>query len=216
MNVFSQTPSYVRDSELYKKRLDHLPKHERSEKRMLKNANNALSLLKKSGTPKSLEHRKIITSALYDPQFGYPRLCETKTVKTAGKVLNTKLHSGDSNDLKPDPRNSTDYYPQSVKDIANTCWRTNCTVIEPGKHARPKAAIKDGHETIPIIYQTLTDKEAYSAFKEIYEEDVKTAVAADCDLLQEKLEMISDTKLKDKKLEFIEKRRTDFRAYHGS
>ena len=210
LNVFSQTPSYVRDSDLYKRRLDHLPKHERSEKRMLKNANSALSLLKQSGTPKSLEHRKIITSALYDPQFGYPRLCETRTVKTAGKMLNTKLRSGESTDLKPDPRSSTDYFPQSVKDIANTCWRTNCTVIEPGKHARPKAAIKDGNETIPIIYQTLTDKEAYSAFKEIYVNDVKEAVAADCNLLLEKLESISDTKLKEKKLEFIEKKKSRF------
>ena len=210
LNIFSQTPIYVTSSELYKKRLEHLPKHERSERRVLKNINETLSLLQQSGTSESLNHRKIITSAVYDPRFGYPQLCETRTIKTASKEIKTRFRGGDIPDLKPDQRNSNDYFPESVKVIAEKCWRTNCTVIEPGKHSRPKAAIKDGSETIPIIYQTLTDKEAYAAFKEIYEEDVENAMAKNCEEMKEKLNKTSDTKLKEKKMTFIEKKKNRF------
>ena len=148
---------------------------------------------------------------MYDPKFGFPKINETRDVKNAGRELKTKLRSGEKTDLKPEQRNSTGYYPQSVKDIAETCWRTNCTVIEPGKHTRPKAAIKDGSETIPIIYQTLTDKEAYSAFQEIYQDDVKNAVKVDCQLLMDKLRNTS----KKKKRYSLRKRKINFQACNG-
>ena len=215
LNVFSQTPGYVVGSDVYKQRLNHLSHHERSEKRIFKNVNDTLSILKQSGTPEALEHRKIIASAVYDPKFGFPKINETRDVKNAGRELKTKLRSGEKTDLKPEQRNSTDYYPQSVKDIAETCWRTNCTVIEPGKHTRPKAAIKDGSETIPIIYQTLTDKEAYSAFQEIYQDDVNNAIKVDCQLLMDKLRNISDSTLKEKKRYSLRKKKINFQACNG-
>ena len=56
----------------------------------------------------------------------------------------------------------------------------------------------------------MTDKEAYAAFKEIYEEDVENAMAKNCEEMKEKLNKTSDTKLKEKKMTFIEKKKNRF------
>ena len=138
----------------------------------MKNLNETLSLLQKSSTKDAMEQRKIIASAVFDHRYGYPSINETKYVKQESKSLKTKLLSGDTTDLKPKHRKSLDFFAVSVKEIADKCWRTNCSVVKPGKHSRPKAALKDGVEFVPAIYQTLTDKEAYEAFKDMYEEEV--------------------------------------------
>ena len=131
---------------------------------MLKNVNATLSVLKECSSKAALEQRKIITSAIYDHMFGFPTVKETKTFKHEAKDLKTKLLNGSIDDLTPNQRKSYDYFPQPVKYIAKKCWRNNCTVVEPGKHTRPMAALKDGLEVISGIYQTMTDKEAYTMF----------------------------------------------------
>ena len=135
---------------------------------------------------------------------------ETRATKTEAKNLKSNLRSGVSQNLKPSKRNSSDYFPDSVKQIADKCWRTNCTVVEPGKHSRPKANIKDGTETIPAIYQTLTDKEAYATFEDMYKQDVSAAMEVECLGLMEKLNKSSDSIQKQKKMEFVQRKKTRF------
>ena len=209
-NNFTQIPSYITESEAFKLKLDTMPNSKKSEKRILKNLNETLDLLRESETPEAKQQRKIITSAMYDPRFGFPKINETRSVKQAGRDLKTKLRSGESSDLTPEKGKRADYFPESVKKIAENCWRQNCTVIEPGKHSRPKAAIKDGGETIPAIYQTLTDKEAFATFEDIYKQEVTEAIKAEFKIMREKLNNYSDTKLKQRKLEFILKKEERF------
>ena len=90
--------------------------------------------------------------------------------------MKSKLLSGENSDLQPRARESSDYFPSPVKDIAERRWRKDCTVIEPGKHTIPKAAIKDGDETIPAIYQTLTDRECYAVFEDTYKGEIIEAI----------------------------------------
>ena len=213
LNIFTQIPSYITESETFKKKIENLPNSERSEKRILKNVNETLKLLREAGTPEANEQRRIITSAIYDPRFGYPKIEETRAVKQEGKDLKTMLRSGESQDLKPRKRKRSEYFPESVKEQAEKCWRTNCTVIEPGKHSRPKAALKDGNETIPAIYQTLTDKEAYAFFEEMYRQEVTEALQKDCRLMEEKLSKFSDSSKKRQKLEFIQKKKDRFPSF---
>ena len=207
---FTQIPSYITDSDVFKMKLENLPNSKKSEKRILKNVNETLRLLRESGTHEANEQRKVITSALYDARFGFPKLNETRATKTEAKNLKSNLRSGVSQDLKPSKRNSSDYFPDSVKQIADKCWRTNCTVVEPGKHSRPKANIKDGTETIPAIYQTLTDKEAYATFEDMYKQDVSAAMEVECLGLMEKLNKSSDSIQKQKKMEFVQRKKTRF------
>ena len=210
LNQFTQTPNCVTDSDAFKKRIRNLNNSERSEKRMLKNINETLNLLKESDTHEAMVERKIITSAVYDSKFGLPKVDETRAVRQESKDLKRKLRSGESKDLLPSKRKCINYFPDTVKEIAERCWLNNCTVIEPGKHSRPKAALKDGTETIPAIYQTLSDKESYAFFEDVYKEEVTDAIKKDCTDLIDKLSKRSDSNLKTKKIEFVSKKETRF------
>ena len=57
-------------------------------------------------------------------------------------------------------------------DIAAKHWE-EIIVFEPSKHRRIRKVIKDGDETLPIRYQTMTDKESYDSFKEYCSDDIK-------------------------------------------
>ena len=210
LDNFTQIPSYIRESDVFKVKLENMPNSKKSEKRILKNVTETLRLLRESGTHEANEQRKIITSAMFDPRFGFPKLNETRATKTEAKDLKSNLRSGVSQDLKPSKRNSSDYFPASVKQIAGKCWRTNCTVVEPGKHSRPKANIKDGTESIPAIYQTLTDKEAYATFEDMYKQEVSEAMEEECNGLREKLNKSPDSNQRKKKMEFVQRKQTRF------
>ena len=47
------------------------------------------------------------------------------------------------------------------EDIANESW---ATTQDPAKHSRPSASFKEGNETLPTLYQVVTDNEAYKQF----------------------------------------------------
>ena len=124
--------------------------------------------------------------------------------------MKRKLLSGENSDLQPNKRKCSDYFPNTVKEIAEKCWRKDCTVVEPGKRSRPKAAIKDGNEHIPAIYQTVTDKEAYALFEDMYKEEVRKALIRDCDTMRETLRRRSDSQLKQQKLIQLQKKENRF------
>ena len=91
---FTQIPSYMRESETFKKKIENLPSSKKSERRMLKNVKECLRLLREAGTHEANEQRRIITSALYDPRWGFPAVNETRTVKNDAKDLQSNLRGG--------------------------------------------------------------------------------------------------------------------------
>ena len=213
VNSLTPLPIYVRESSVFKKKINALSDQQKSEKRLLKNLNSTLSLLQESSTKTALEQRKIIAGAVYDHICGYPNIDETKAVKKEGKILKTNLLSGDTSDLKPKERQKVDFFPVSVKEIAEKCWRTNCTVVEPGKHTRPKSALKDGEEVIPSIYQTLTDSEAYTVFKDNYNEEVREAMEKHCAEVRLKVTQRKESGGKQKLFEMLLKKQTRFPSF---
>jgi hypothetical protein len=94
-NIYSQIPEYITNSDSFKSKIDHLPNQVRSEKRVLKNINETLNLLKEAGTSEALEQRKIIVGAIYDSRFGFPKLSETKRVLKESKQCKIKMISGE-------------------------------------------------------------------------------------------------------------------------
>ena len=213
VNSLTPLPNYVRESPVFKKKINTLSDQQKSEKRMLKNLNSTLSLLRDSSTKTALEHRKIITGAVYDHFCGFPNIDETKAVKKEAKVLKTNLLSGETSDLKPKERQKVDFFPASVKEVAEKCWRTNCTVVEPGKHTRPKSALRDGEEVIPAIYQTLTDSEAFAVFKDNYHEEVREAMEKECNDVRISVEGRRDSGSKQKLLDMLIRKQTRFPSF---
>ena len=210
VNSLTPLPKYIRESSVFKKKINKLNDQQKSEKRLLKNINTTLSLLQENPTKTAIEERKVIASAAYDHFCGFPNINETKFIKQEAKSLKMKLLSGEANDLKPSEHTRSEFFPPSVKVCAEQCWRNHCTVVEPGKHSRPKSALKDGNEVIPAIYQTLTDSEAYAVFKDIYSDEVRDAMMEDCNQVRVKLETRNNSARKQKQLELLQKKETRF------
>ena len=49
-------------------------------------------------------------------------------------------------------------------------------MTEPGKHKRLTKAVKDGEETAPVRYQTMTNEETFESFKDNCSNDVKVVM----------------------------------------
>jgi hypothetical protein len=56
-------------------------------------------------------------------------------------------------------------FPTKVNEVAQKRWE-EITVTEPAKHRRLRKVVKDGEETVPTKYQTMTNDECYQSFKE--------------------------------------------------
>ena len=132
LNSLTPLPKYVKGSEVFRKRINILTDQEKSGKRLLKNINATLGLLQEGNTKETKKERKVLAASTYDHIFGYPKIKETKTIKHEAMILKTKLLSGESSDLNPKGRMTVDFFPGSVKKIAENCWRNRCTVVEPG------------------------------------------------------------------------------------
>ena len=61
---------------------------------------------------------------------------------------------------------------QIVKEIALKHWE-EITVTKPSKHCYVSKAVRDGNETVPTRYQTMTNEESYESFKETCIKEVK-------------------------------------------
>ena len=86
--------------------------------------------------------------------------------------MKTRLKSGEDKILNTREKAARQTFPQGVIDIAAKHWE-EIIVFEPSKHRRIRKVIKDGDETLPIRYQTMTDKESYDSFKEYCSDDIK-------------------------------------------
>ena len=107
---------------------------------------------------------KIITAAITHHRWGTPSL-PGKNWRTSNDAKKMKLNllTGSTSVLTPPGKPRKMIYPKQVEDIAIEHWNEN-TIVEPALHNR--RAVTDDKETIPTRYQSLTDKEQYSLFKE--------------------------------------------------
>ena len=207
----SQLPALITESERYRKRLAHLNNAEKSNKRMLKNARETIRLLKKSNTTAAKEHIKIITAALYDSRYGCPDLDVSHTVQKSAKTTKAALLSGVKNDLKPEKRKKYKLFHDAVEDLAEDCWRTRATRPDPSKHHRPNKTQKDqSGETVPTIWQTMTNEEAYQVFKENYGDAVRQKMEEKC--REERAELLKwkESVTKEKRMSAVDRKETMF------
>ena len=86
-------------------------------------------------------------------------------------------------------------------------------MVEPGKHTRPKSALRDGEKVIPAIYQTLTDSEAYTVFKDNYHEEVREAMENECIDMRKGVDGRRDSGSKHKLLNMLTKKQTRFPSF---
>ena len=210
LTQFSQAPKVVKDSDEFKSRLCHLSKEQKSEKRLLKNLNETIEKLKENPSQEAINQRKIIYAAANDPRFGNPGLNEFRTFTKDARKTKLEFLAGDKNDLKPNEYKKNEYFPEEVKKIAETCWRDQCTIVEPAKHAGPKKAVKDGQEMRPTIYQVLTDQECYDQFKEHYNNAISIALAKYCQNLRDKMQTQNETPRKIARLERLARKEATF------
>ena len=207
LNAQSQLPSFITQSSRFKERLAHLSETQKSNMRMIKNAKETIEHLKKSKSATAYQQIKIITAALYDPRYGCPDLDVSVTVKKSAKLAKAALFSGKKCDLNPEQKKQKQIFPYSVKDLAEDCWRTRATRTDPSKHHRPSTTKKDNAgETVPTIYQTMTDEEAYQIFQENYKESVKQKMLEMCTNLRTNLSKRKESATKEKKLRVVQRK----------
>ena len=73
--------------------------------------------------------------------------------------------TGEDSCLIPPVKNKRKMFPDSVTTLAQEHW-LEITVPEPAKHHRPETATADGGDFLPVLYQPMTDQEAYDSFIE--------------------------------------------------
>ena len=210
LEQLTQLPKYIREDELLQQRLCHLTKQEKSAKRCLKNLIETLQELRKDSSVNAFEQRVAIVASVIDHRFGCPDLGETYNVMKAAKNLKENFLTGKVSNLKGPGRKKPERYPQEVFDIAHDSWIKRSTKPDPAKHARPKTALKDGKETVPTIWQVVTDDEAYAQFKENDCEPVRNVMERYCDQTREKYRNKKDSDSKRKTMAILERRQNAF------
>ena len=81
------------------------------------------------------------------------------------------LLSGQEEILRVPSKPARQVLPVAVAEVATRYW-DNITILEGAKHRRLTTVVKDGDETVPTRYQTMTDDEAYLGFKETCADEI--------------------------------------------
>ena len=97
-----------------------------------------------------------------------------------------------------------------MENIANESWVNRATTLDPAKHNRPPASFKEGNETLPTLYQVVTDDEAYEQFADHDRERVRVEMKKSCQVLREKYMRMKDSDTKRKILETLARREKMF------
>ena len=168
---YSQNPNVVQESKAMRSRLSHLSKEEKANKTVLKSVNDTIAALQKTPGQKAKDQEKIILASVTHHRWGPPSLPDTswRTRKVARKMKQDLL-DGTTSVLEPPAKKRKMMFPIEVEELAVKHWKDN-TVIEPALHSR--RAVSADKETVPTRYQSLTDNEQYSLFKEECSEQVE-------------------------------------------
>ena len=206
----TQLPKYVTEHDLFKDKIKHLSKAEKSTKRIVKNLKETLSGLRNDSSRKAFEQRVTLVASVTDHRYGIPDVGETVNVKIAARKLKLDFMRGNKTNLEPNKNKNPERYPPEVFEIAHESWINRSTKPDPAKHARPKTALKDGEETVPTIWQVVTDNEAYEQFKENDAERVREVMQKSCEKLREKYRNNPASENKQKIIKTLDRREATF------
>ena len=209
LEKMTQLPPYVRDDKLLQDRLKHLTREEKSSKRCLKNLAETLAELRKDTSVHAFDQRVALVASVTDHRYGCPNIGETRKCIRAAAKLKRDFNSGKEKSLIT-PKRRKPQYPPEVFAIAENSWMTRSTKPDPAKHARPQTSIKDGEETVPTIWQVVTDDEAYEQFKENEIESVRQVMKKNCEKVREKYRNMENSETKRKTMENLDKRENLF------
>ena len=172
---FSDLPSVVQKLRYCTDKLKHLSKKDKSEIVALKELRETMKKLKLSKSKESRDQQKILAASVSSLEFGVPQLGLHPRVEKEALLMKRQLISGEKNVLKCLDNEKRQVFLREVKEVAIKHWE-EITVTEPGKHKRLTKAVKDGEETAPVRYQTMTNEETFESFKDNCSNDVKVAM----------------------------------------
>ena len=209
LQQMSQLPSYVQDHKLLQEKLKHLTKQEKSDRRCMKSLRETLAKLREDSSQASWGARVLLIAGVYDHRYGCPDLGETRNAIAAAKKLKNGFLQGDNMTMKLSKKEKPQF-PKEVFDVAHNSWLLRSTKPDPGKHARPKTTLKDGSESVPSIWQVVSDDEAYAQFKENDKEIVTEIMKKHCDKIRAKYQGKRDSTEKKKILESLDRKEKKF------
>ena len=171
LSTFSQNPVAVQESNALNEKLKHLSKQERANRTIHKSLQDTIDALKKTPGKDARNQVKIVTAAASHHRWGTPDFegVSWRTAKEA-KGMKIDLLKGNQSVLKPDNKERKRVYPKELEDLAVRHWNEN-TMLKPAMHRR--RAETDDKETVPTRYQSLTNNEQYSLFKEDCKDDIE-------------------------------------------
>ena len=161
----SQTPEVVKQSNIFKQRLRHLSKKEKSQKVAMQSLQETLEALKLNKCKEGREQHKILAASVTSLEFGVPDLGLSSRDEKEVVQMKERLMSGEEKSLKTLEKPMRQAFPPILQEVAKQHWE-DITVTEPAKHRWLSKAVKDGEETAPSRYQTMTNEETYESFKE--------------------------------------------------
>lgn len=166
----SQAPAVIQESKEIRNKLSHLSKEEKADRTALKAARDTISILAQTKGKAAREQVKVVTSALTHHKYGTPDLPGVSwRAKKEAKTMKMNLLVGSCPVLEPPVKPKKHVYPEEIENIVTEHWMQN-TILEPALHR--KKAKQQEKESVPIRYQTLTDKEQYAQFKEDCSESI--------------------------------------------
>ena len=132
---------------------------------MMKSLQETFEALKVSNCKEARQQKKILAASVTSLEYGVPEHGLTsREVKEVVK-MKERLMSGEDNIIKVPEKTVRQSFPEQVHYLASKHWE-EITVTEPSKHRYVSKAVKDGKETRPTQYQTMTNQETYESFKE--------------------------------------------------
>ena len=172
LRALPDSPEEVRQSKFVKDRLSLLTKKEKSEKVVMESVRETMDKLKLNKSPASREQQLVIAAAVTSSEYGVPGLGLNQKDEKEVNEMKAKLMQEEEKILKKPEKAVRQVFPRGVVEVAEQHWES-ITTTEPGKHRRHTKAVKDGDETVPTRYQTMTNEEAYQSFHESCADDIK-------------------------------------------
>ena len=112
--LISQTPKLVVDSEVFKERISHLSKKEKSEKVAMKSVKDTVKALSENPSKEGKEQRKLIGASLASLRFGVPDIGLSVKEERQAVEMKRKLLAGEENILKAEGLAARQKFPPQV------------------------------------------------------------------------------------------------------
>ena len=202
LQTYSQNPVFVQESTAMKERLKHLAKRDKANRTIHKSLQETIDVLQRTPGAEARNQVKVIAAASFHHRWGSPDFPEVSwRAADDAKKMKLDLMQGTVAVLTPPTKAKKRIYPKQLEDLATKHWNEN-TILEPALHRRK--AESDDRETIPTRYQSLTDKEQYSLFKEDCGEEMADILRSFSIQEIEKLRLRPESNDKTRRLAYFE------------